>query len=134
MRPRRGAEQSSRRLRATAGDCGQLRATAGDCGRLRATAGDCGRLRALVDLLTRDSEPARLAAATALGHVGSVRAIARLHALCEGREGSRALRAAARASIESIQASLGAVEAGRLSLADDLQGRVSVVNQRATKP
>jgi HEAT repeat protein len=81
----------------------------------------------LLTLLARPSDVTQLAAATALGRLGTVRAVEPLLPLTEGLFRDGALRDAAREAVRRIQARLGAVEEGRVSLAPDAAGRLSVV-------
>jgi HEAT repeat protein len=94
-----------------------------------AALGQLGDARAeadLVRLLERPDTAVQCAAAAALGLMGTVSAVEPLLPLTEGLLRDGALKEAARDAVRRIQARLGAVEAGRLSLAEDVAGRLSV--------
>jgi hypothetical protein len=80
----------------------------------------------LLTLLARPSDATQLAAATALGQIGAVTAVEPLLALTEGLFRDGDVREAATEAVRRIQARLGPVEAGRVSLAPDAIGRVSI--------
>jgi hypothetical protein len=83
--------------------------------------GDATAEPALLKLLDRDSESVRIVAARALGHVGTVSAVEALRAHSGGILLSD-LKRAAREAIAQIQARLGVVEPGRLSLVEAKRG------------
>lgn len=85
--------------------------------------GELGEVRAetsLVDLLAHKDPAVQLAATNSLGKVGSVRVVEPLLALARsaGRIASTELSRAAEASARAIQARLGDVAPGRLSLSE----------------
>jgi HEAT repeat protein len=86
----------------------------------------------LLELCADDEIEVQIAAAEALGTVGSVGAVEALLLLGKGL-GRGQLREAARAAIARIQSRLGDVEAGRLSLVegDDLAGAVAIAEPDA---
>lgn len=99
-----------------------------------AALGKLGDARAegdLVRLLARPDTAVQCAAAVALGLVGTVAAVEPLLPLTEGLLRDGPLKEAARDAVRRIQARLGAVEAGRLSLAEDVSGRLSVAEAGA---
>jgi HEAT repeat protein len=88
--------------------------------------------RGLIQRLADDESEVRAAAAEALGSVGSVAAVEPLLALTKGI-GRAPHKQAARGAITRIQARLGEVDAGRLSLVedDDLSGAVALADPEA---
>ncbi len=84
--------------------------------------------RRLLELLMQGSSEARVAAAEALGQVGRVTAVERLHAVAGESGAGGDLRRAARAAIDAIQSRLEGAEAGRLTVASaaDGEGGLSV--------
>jgi hypothetical protein len=106
--------------------------TARACADALATCGDAA-VPLLADVVRASSEAVGLAGVRALRRIGTVEAVLPLTQAAESGEG--AVRSAARAALEDIQAGLagsrGAVslaggDAGTLSLADDPSGRVSL--------
>lgn len=83
---------------------------------------------ALFDLLDEEHAPVQRAAAAALGRMGSIRAVEPLLPLCEGLTRDAELKREAREAVQRIQARLGDVSPGGLSLADGAAeaGQVSV--------
>ena len=73
----------------------------------------------LVDLLERDDLPVVLAAAEALGARGSASAVGALQRRAAGLLTESGIKEAARAAVGRIEARLGPVEPGRLSVAED---------------
>ena len=91
--------------------------------------GDARAENALLSLLARESEALQRVAAVALGRLAGVRAVEHLLPLTEGLLRAGPVKEAARDAVRRIQARLGAdgaVGAGRVSLAEDTGGRVSV--------
>ena len=87
--------------------------------------------RPLVEALQGDVSELRLAAANALGHVGTVEAVVPLkEAEAEYRD-DRELRVATRQAIAEIQSRLSGASPGQLSLTGDDAGRVSLVEDEA---
>jgi HEAT repeat protein len=90
--------------------------------------GDARAEVALIGLLGRESTAVRIAAAAALGLIGTVHAVEPLLPLSKGLLGNADLHKAARDSIRRIQSRLGDAEAGRVSVAsvDEAAGAVSL--------
>ena len=81
--------------------------------------GDGRAERPLLLLLARESGAVKAAAATALGLIGTVDAVEPLLPLTKGLLGSERAKEAAREAIRRIQARLGDVAAGSLSLVEE---------------
>jgi hypothetical protein len=122
-----------------AGDASQLDricalATIGDAALTEDVATALGKLgdkraeATLVGLLGHETTAVRIAAAAALGLVGSVDAVEPLFLLGKGLLGNPKLREVSRDAICRIQSRLGDAEAGRVSLAsvDEAAGAVSL--------
>jgi HEAT repeat protein len=92
--------------------------------------GDPAAEPALAKLLARDSVEVRRAAATALGLVGTVTAIAPLLASGEGTFTDGELKRAASRAVASIRSRLGNVDAGRLSLVEQQAGALSLAEDQ----
>jgi hypothetical protein len=90
--------------------------------------GDAFAEGVLIKLLGREEPAIRVAAAKALGLVGTVHAVEPLLPLTKELLGALGLRAAALDAVRSIQARLGDAEAGRVSVAkvEDVAGAVSL--------
>jgi len=76
----------------------------------------------LLDLLKADAVAVKVAAAKALGAVGTVRAVEPLLPFTQGLFAAGELKDAARDAVRGIQARLGEVEAGGLSVVDERVG------------
>jgi len=76
----------------------------------------------LLDLLKADAVAVKVAAAKALGAVGTVRAVEPLLPFTQGLFADGELKDAARDAVRGIQARLGEVEAGGLSVVDERVG------------
>jgi hypothetical protein len=87
-----------------------------------------------VQLLADDSSHVQQASAQALGAFGSVAAVEHLLPLARGLFDSQ-LRQAARSAVSTIQARMGDVEAGRVSLAEPqaLEGAVALADTAAAR-
>ena len=101
------------------------------CEAVATTLGQLGDARAegaLIKLLDREEPAVRLAAAKALGLVGTVHAVEPLLPLTRGLLGDDKVREAAQDAVRRIQLRLGDAEAGRVSIAkvEDVAGAVSV--------
>ncbi len=83
--------------------------------------GETGAEPGLLRLLERDAEGVQVAVARALARIGTIRAVEPLLALA--KNGSGAVREAARLAVLQIQSRLGDAEAGRLSLAVPAEGK-----------
>lgn len=90
--------------------------------------GDEAHERAVLALLEDDAIEVRLAAAQALGRVGTLHAVPPLRVLAGAWLGSADVAAAASEAITHIEARHGAAEAGRLALVED-GGHVSLVGE-----
>jgi len=90
--------------------------------------GDAFAESALIKLLGREEPVVRLAAAKALGLVGTVHAVEPLLPLTRGLLGDDKVREAAQDAVRRIQLRLGDAEAGRVSIAkvEDVAGAVSL--------
>jgi HEAT repeat protein len=90
---------------------------------------------ALVRWLAHEAEAVRIAAARALGEVGTVAAVEPLLPHTKGLLTDADLKRAAREAIDKIQGRLGDVEAGRLSLSEVQQrdGALSLSDDEAGK-
>jgi len=92
--------------------------------------GDAGAESRLLAHAASPNASVRVAVADALGAVGTVRSVETLLPLTQGLLADGDAKAAARAAIAAIQARLGEVEAGRLSVVEDgLSGAVSVATE-----
>jgi len=92
--------------------------------------GDSRAEPSLLNLLVHESTEAGLAAARALGEVGTIQAIEPLMSLAEGTRARGALKAAARDAIRKIQGRTGNAGAGRLAVVgwDDAEAGLSLVD------
>lgn len=81
--------------------------------------GDGSDERVLLPLLTRDDDHVQLAAVGALGRIGTVACVGPLLSLTSGLRLPGAVKEAAREAIRRIQARVGPVDGGRLSLVDE---------------
>ena len=96
--------------------------------------GDARAEADLLQLLRREVDVVQCAAAVALGRVGTVHAIEPLLPFTEGMLRSGPVKEASREAVRAIQSRLGPVEAGRLSLAEDTTGRVSIAAEPDKSP
>lgn len=91
--------------------------------------GDPGAEPDLLPLVGAGDEGVALAAARALGEVGTIAAVPALHTLTEGWFGER--RAVARDAIHRIQARAGSPDAGRIAVVEAQAGEVSIAEAQA---
>ena len=89
------------------------------------TRGDATAEPALVKMLTHAVGALRLAAAGALGHVGSIEAVVPLK---DAALDDRGLASAARQAIAAIQSRVPGASPGQMALAEDEAGRLSVAD------
>jgi HEAT repeat protein len=118
---RRGAQVVTMLVKVLAVETPELAAAAADA--LGAT-GERAAGRALRAALDSPDAGVRVAAARALGRVGTAAAVGRLR---EAESGDSALRRAARQAIAAIQARLAGAAPGQLSLAGGEAGQLSIV-------
>lgn len=93
--------------------------------------GDASHEPALTALLTHRSDAVKLAATRSLGRLGTVAAVEPLLPLTTGLRTAGFLKEAARDAIRRIQARVGRVDAGRLTLVDEHEaaGGLSVASE-----